>query len=196
MHINNRLNLVSTLNRADGSIAYIHAVPLPFEVVEENCVLLGNLFSNFMGLVGTIGAPRVAGMMLRKRISSDRAAGIIPADGPTVVDAIQRTSTFIYSDKGEWKTIPLTVALTQELLSPEEFRDVEGELVFFMVASAIQRANLIPITVGKSLAMYSAQLTSSSITEWKNSLPTSSSEKSTPNQQEQPAQPDQSFIPS
>jgi hypothetical protein len=40
-------------------------------VVEEHCLLLGNLFTNFISQVGGLGAARVAAMMLVK--SSARA---------------------------------------------------------------------------------------------------------------------------
>ncbi|HAF4711160.1 TPA: hypothetical protein G8O14_005187, partial [Salmonella enterica] len=43
--IDRKLNFVSTITRDDGSLVYLHIVPFPYEVVEENCVLLGNLFN-------------------------------------------------------------------------------------------------------------------------------------------------------
>jgi hypothetical protein len=65
MKIDKKLNLVSNITRGDGSIVYLHVTPFPYEVVEEYCVLLGNLFTNFIAQVGPLGSARVA-MMLRK----------------------------------------------------------------------------------------------------------------------------------
>lgn len=172
--INEKLNLVSTLVTPDG-VAYVHASPLPYEVVEENCVLLGSLFSNFLGLVGTIGAPRVAAMMLRQRLARENPE----ATGPTLLDAMMRTATYIWLTDEGWKTLPLSVALKQGVLPVELWRDVEGELVFFIVNSAIQRANLLKATLKSVLAMYTAQLTSSTATEFRASLPILTTEETT-----------------
>lgn len=68
MKIDKKLNLVSNITRSDGSIVYLHVTPFPYEVVEEYCVLLGNLFTNFIAQVGPLGSARVAAMMLRKRL--------------------------------------------------------------------------------------------------------------------------------
>lgn len=70
MKIDRKLNFVSTITREDGSLVYLHVVPFPYEVVQENCVLLGNMFHNFFTSVGTTAAPRVAAMMLEKHPES------------------------------------------------------------------------------------------------------------------------------
>ncbi|EFV3361975.1 hypothetical protein HRB15_002228 [Salmonella enterica] len=98
--IDRKLNFVSTITRDDGSLVYLHVVPFPYEVVEENCVLLGNLFNNFFSLVGSVGAPRVAAMMLRKIIKARQEAGDLQPGTPNIVDEIQRLTTVIWNDNG------------------------------------------------------------------------------------------------
>lgn len=193
MKIDRKLNFVSTIAREDGSLVYLHVVPFPYEVVEENCVLLGNLFNNFFTMVGNVGAPRVAAMMLRKTIRSRQDAGEILAGMPTIVDDIQRLTTVVWRDKGVWRTAALDVAFKQDLISEDEYRELEGEIVFFMVSSAIQKANLIAPTVGKSLEMYSGQLVSLNATAFRDSLPTLKTDVDTPIPE---AQPEPSHIPS
>ena len=39
MKIDRKLNFVSTITREDGSLVYLHVVPFPYEVVQENCVV-------------------------------------------------------------------------------------------------------------------------------------------------------------
>lgn len=173
MKIDKKLNFVSTITRDDGSTVYLHAVPFPYEIVEQNCVLLGNLFNNFFSLVGSVGAPRVAAMMLRNAIKVRQETGEIPSGVPTIVDDIQRLITVIWKDNGVWKPTSLDVALRQEIITEDEYREIEGEIVFFMVSSAIQKANLIAPTVGSALKMYSGQLVSLGATAYLDSLPTS-----------------------
>lgn len=62
-----------------------------------------------------------------------------------------------------------------------------------MVSSAIQKANLIAPTVGTVIKMYDGQLTSSSVTAFRDSLLTSKPDTDTPTQN---AQPEASYIPS
>lgn len=191
MKIDKKLNLVTNITREDGSIVYLHVTPFPYEVVEEHCVLLGNLFTNFVTQVGPLGSARVAAMMLRSRLKKAQAEGF--PDGPNIVDEIQRLTVVIHNVGGQWKTTPLEVAFNQGIIDPDEYREVEGEVVFFMVSSAIQKANLIAPTVGTVIKMYDGQLTSSSVTAFRDSLQTSKPVTDTPTQN---APPETSFIPS
>nr|WP_085841943.1 hypothetical protein [Klebsiella quasipneumoniae] len=200
MKIDKKLNLVTSVTREDGSIVYLHVTPFPYEVVEEHCVLLGNLFTNFITQVGPLGSARVAAMMLKKRLKQEQEARL--EDGKslselpkslTLVDEIQRLTVVIHNVGGQWKTTPLEVAFNQGIIDPDEYREVEGEVVFFMVSSAIQKANLIAPTVGTVIKMYDGQLTSSSVTAFRDSLQTSKPVTDTPTQN---APPETSFIPS
>lgn len=200
MKIDKKLNLVTNITREDGSIVYLHVTPFPYEVVEEYCVLLGNLFTNFITQVGPLGSARVAAMMLKKRLKQEQEAlledGKSLSDLPkslTLVDEIQRLTVVIHNVGGQWKTTPLEVAFNQGIIDPDEYREVEGEVVFFMVSSAIQKANLIAPTVGTVIKMYDGQLTSSSVTAFRDSLQTSKQVTDTPTQN---APPETSFIPS
>ncbi|MCF6704429.1 hypothetical protein [Raoultella ornithinolytica] len=191
MKIDKKLNLVTNITRDDGSIVYLHVTPFPYEVVEENCILLGNLFTKFISQVGGLGAARVAAMMLRQSMKAEVDSG--RQAGPTLVDDIQRLTVVIHNDGGQWKTVPLEVAFKQGIIDPDEYREVEGEVVFFMVSSAIQKASLLAPTVGTVIKMYDGQLTSSSVTEYRDSLQTS---KPVTDTQTQNVPPETSYIPS
>ncbi|WCF42136.1 hypothetical protein [Enterobacter roggenkampii] len=194
MKIDKKLNLVTNITREDGSIVYLHVTPFPYEVVEEHCLLLGNLFTNFISQVGGLGAARVAAMMLRKKLKREQE---LNADngphGPNIVDEIQRLTSVVWNDGGTWKTASFDAAMKQGIISPDEYREVEGEVVFFMVSSAIQKAHLIAPTVGSVIGMFGGQLVSSSVTAFRDSLLTSNPPTDT---QTQNAQPETSYIPS
>lgn len=195
MKIDKKLNLVSSITRENGDVVYLHVTPLPYEVVEENCLLLGNLFTHFISQVGGLGAARVAAMMLRKKLKQEQDArndaGLAP--GPNIADDIRRMTAVVYCDAGAWKTIPLDTAMKQEIVTADEYREVEGEVVFFMVSSAIQKPQLIAPTVGTVIGMYGGQLTSSGVTAFRDSLLTSNQDIDTQNQH---ARQETSFIPS
>lgn len=192
--IDKKLNLVTNITREDGSIVYLHVTPFPYEVVEEHCLLLGNLFTNFISQVGGLGAARVAAMMLRKKLQREQELrGEDNQQAPTIVDEIQRLTSVVWNDGGTWKTTSFDAAMKQGIISPDEYREVEGEVVFFMVSSAIQKAHLIAPTVGSVIGMFGGQLVSLSVTAFRDSLQTSNppTDTQTPN-----AQPETSHIPS
>lgn len=198
--IDKKLNLVTNITREDGSIVYLHVTPFPYEVVEEHCLLLGNLFTNFISQVGGLGAARVAAMMLRKKLQREQELrdeanqqAQQAQQVPTIVDEIQRLTSVVWNDGGTWKTASFDVAMKQGIISPDEYREVEGEVVFFMVSSAIQKAHLIAPTVGSVIGMFGGQLVSSSVTAFRDSLLTSNPPTDT---QTQNAQPETSYIPS
>lgn len=192
--IDKKLNLVTNITREDGSIVYLHVTPFPYEVVEEHCLLLGNLFTNFISQVGGLGAARVAAMMLRKKLKREQELNADNGQhGPNIVDEIQRLTSVVWNDGGTWKTTSFDAAMKQGIISPDEYREVEGEVVFFMVSSAIQKPELIKPTVGSVLGMFGGQLTLSTATEWRGSLLTSKTDTDTPNQT---APQETSFIPS
>ncbi|MCM7722281.1 hypothetical protein [Enterobacter roggenkampii] len=200
MKIDKKLNLVTNITREDGSIVYLHVTPFPYEVVEEHCLLLGNLFTNFISQVGGLGAARVAAMMLRKKLQREqelREEANQQAQqaqrAPTIVDEIQRLTSVVWNDGGNWKTASFEVAMKQGIISPDEYREVEGEVVFFMVSSAIQKTQLIAPTVGSVIGMFGGQLESLSVTAFRDSLLTSNPPTDT---QTQNAQPETSYIPS
>ncbi|MEY7870571.1 hypothetical protein [Enterobacter roggenkampii] len=200
MKIDKKLNLVTNITREDGSIVYLHVTPLPYEVVEEHCLLLGNLFTNFISQVGGLGAARVAAMMLRKKLQREQELreeanqqAQQAQQAPTIVDEIQRLTSVVWNDGGTWKTASFDAAMKQGIISPDEYREVEGEVVFFMVSSAIQKAHLIAPTVGSVIGMFGGQLVSSSVTAFRDSLQTSNPPTDT---QTPSAQPETSYIPS
>ena len=172
--IDKKLNLVTNITREDGSIVYLHVTPFPYEVVEEHCLLLGNLFTNFISQVGGLGSARVAAMMLRKKLKREQELmDEANQQAPNIVDEIQRLTSVVWNDGGTWKTTSFDAAMKQGIISPEEYREVEGEVVFFMVSSAIQKAHLIAPTVGSVIGMFGGQLVSLSVTAFRDSLQTS-----------------------
>ena len=173
MKIDQSLNLVSTVER-DGFPLYVYVTPFPYEVIEQYYGILGQTFSRFYQDIGQIGSPRVAGMMLREAAKSAMPEGFT---GTTVMDEIHRLARVVVFVDGRWQQLPLGQALDKGVIDKEEWRDVEGEVCFFIVSCAMQKRNLIKGLVGSVLGMYGAQLTSSNITAFLASLPTLSKEE-------------------
>lgn len=168
MKIDQSLNLVSIVEREVNPL-YVYVTPFPYETIENHYPILARAFSQFYQDVGQVGAPRVAAMILRSLIKASRAPG---DDSPTLVDEIGRMTQVVAWDGRTWRQYPLDAALQRSVITLEEWRDIEGEVCFFIVGSAMQKRSLIPSLVGGVLSMYSAQLTSSTCMEFLASLPT------------------------
>lgn len=173
MKIDQSLNLVSTVER-DLFPLYVYVTPFPHEVIEQYYGILGQTFSRFYQDIGQLGSTRVAGMMLREAARAAMPEGFT---GTTVIDEIDRFTSVLAFVNGKWQRYPLAQALEKKIIDVEEWRDVEGEVCFFIVNCAMQKRHLIPSLVGKVLAMYGAQLTPLSSTAFLASLPTSKPEE-------------------
>jgi hypothetical protein len=115
-----------------------------------------------------------------------------PPQTLTIVDEIQRLTVVVYSDGGSGRPRRLRWHSSRGLLTLTNTARLRRS-GFFMVSSAIQKANLIAPTVGTVIKMYDGQLTSSSVTAFRDSLQTSKPDTDT---QTQNAQPETSYIPS
>lgn len=189
MKVDQALNLVSTVSR-DTFPVYVYVTPLPYEVIEEHHAVLGSVFTQFYQTVGGLGAVRVAAMMLRKALREFQ-------DGvPTLVDEIARFTNVMSWNGKKWQTTPLELALNSGVITNDEWREVEGEVVFFIVGSAIQKRELIPAMVGNMLSAYGAQLTPLGCTAYSASLPTSKTEETPAEDAAIPSVTETQYIPS
>jgi len=167
MKIDQALNLVTTIDQEDSIYPiYVYVTPFPYEVVEQYHEMLGATLTKMYQMIGDLGAVRTAGMMLRKAEKM-----FFPEyEGPGFFDEIMRLTQVAVMQDGVWKKTPLESALKNGLISTEEWRDVEGEVSFFIVSSAIQKRKLMKPLTGRALAPFGAQLTPSNFTAFLGSL--------------------------
>jgi hypothetical protein len=172
MKINKKLNLVMGLDDGDGGTFHVYSVPIAREVFERYYLPLSRVFTEIMTLNLLVIGPTVAYNMLR-----DVAMDLGTWDGETgvqngLVNEIRRlTSIFMPTESG-WQQVPLEVVISQEKIDDDDLALILGSLVFFTAVSYIpaksERVNLM----NGAAAMWGTLTTSSSITEYANSLPT------------------------
>ena len=86
---------------------------------------------------------------------------------------MRRTAHFICPAPDGWQRLVLDDAVRRNLLSEEELSEIEGILIFFMVASAMHRGQQRTEQLTGMARVWQARLSASSCTEFIASLPTS-----------------------
>lgn len=173
VEIDRKLNLVVPVDRGDIKL-FVHAAPLSASVFEAYYMVISEAFTVIYSKgLSVYAAPRIAALVLR---DIARASGAW--EGPEGVEnglvaEMHRLSNVLMPVDGKgWQTMPYADAVARQMLSKEEQGEVEGAIVFFMVASAMHRRAELTAALG-AMSLWAARLTSLNATEYAASLRTS-----------------------
>lgn len=170
MHINQKMNLVVPLYRGDEIYAYVHSTPLSREAFEANYLLISKTFTAIHDEgFGVISGPRIAHLILRNIAET---GGVLPKYQALMAEIRRLSNVLLETDRG-WEQIPYDEAVRKGLLDEEDYSEVEGAIVFFTVASAMYRRLVLRAVLEGAAQIWTAQLTSSDITDFGSSLSTS-----------------------
>lgn len=192
MRIDRKLNLIFPMAREDGSVLYAFSAPMRKETFETYALVIAKTFERIHAenIVNRSG-PRVSAMILKEVAkSTTRINTTIQKDGPTdwwdgddgvekgLLGEWRRLTTILAPNgAGGWDTVMYDIALRRDLMSEEEQSEVEGAIAFFMVVSAMHRKTMRIPLLAQSGAMWGWSITYSDITEFRNSLTTSTKEE-------------------
>ena len=176
MEINAKLNLVVPLFRGDNPYAFVHSMPLSRDTFEANYLLISKTFKSIHdeGL-GVIAGPRVAHLLLREIAARNEMTDAYTA----LMNEIRRLSNVVIGSRDGWEVVPYHEAVTKKLLDDEDYSEVEGAIVFFIVASAMYRRLVLGTVLEGATGIWSAQTSSLNVTAFASSLPTSTKAAST-----------------
>lgn len=186
MKINRQQNLVIEVDGDNGVITF-HSSPIDRLTFKKYHLVLSKTFAQIYqeGLTSIAGV-RVAAMVL-ETVSKElpRGMGGNWFDGPDgvqngLMNEIKRLTTVMIQDAGQWKSFPVHIALAQGLITEDDWYEAEGEIVFFILASAMHSRTDLPGILMGMTALWGGLITSSNATEYANSLQTSTVEKNTP----------------
>ena len=182
MRINRKLNLVIPVDTDIGTV-YVHSTPISREVFEKYFLVISKTFATIyrQGLE-VVAGPRVAGIML-KRVATD--LGIWEGDEGVelgLVAEMRRLTNVLIPNaekKGGWDLMGLQDAIDRDILDDDEVSEVEGAVTFFMCASSMHRKTELPAILAGMTSLWDALTTSSSCTEYRDFLATSTEAKPT-----------------
>jgi hypothetical protein len=178
--INRQLNLVIPIIREDETTVYIHSTPIRAETFEFYHMVLAKTWSGFIqnGL-DPRSAPSVAALVLKETSkATPRIGGVswwdgndgVGGDAGLLAEVIRLSNAIVPSKDNGWSSIPLQMAIDQNLITSEEKSEVMNLVSFFTVASSMPpRVDREKIVRGMA-AMYELLTTYSNSTEFANSL--------------------------
>lgn len=171
MKIARNMNFVLPVETEMGK-GYVHATPISKEVYREHFYILSKTFSAiFSEGLGVVAGPRVAYLMLEKISQNEKVWDGETGVKNTLLNEIIRLSNLVYPVEGNgWDTVPLDVAIEREVIDPDE---ALGELVFFTCVSSINKPHQAKEVMDQVAGLWGSAISSSTLTEWIASLPTS-----------------------
>lgn len=173
MRIDNKLNLVLEIPDDRGTL-YVHSTPISIDVFNQFYMVLSRTFSTIYSKGLHLTAPRIAHLVL-KQIAEDE--GQLEAVNNGLMNEIIRLTNVLIPGEAGYVSATLSDCLSRKIITAEEFEEIKGMLVFFIVASSVAKKDLISPTMTQLCDLWGGQLTSYNSTEFRGSLQTSIEEK-------------------
>lgn len=174
--LNRKLNVVLPPFVTDKGLVHVYSSPISLPVFREHYRMLGRTFTEVQRLgYGPITGPSLAGYVFRDEA---KAYGD-EAHSEMLINEVKRLSFVVYpNDTKGWANMPFVEAVKRNILTEEQGDEAENFLVYFTCASWI-RLPSEAIAMDSLRTLWKAQIISSTVMEFMNSLPTSMPEDST-----------------
>ena len=173
--LNRKLNIVIDLDADNGKI-YVHSTPISREVFEDNFLVVSRAFNAvYTNGLGPVTGPRVAALLLKQEAQT---MNVWERTQQSLMAEIYRLTNVIAAGDNGWETMPFDVAKKRGILTPDSAAEVENCIVYFTCASSIHLRAEMAVALDGLRTLWNAQTTSSNVTEFMRSLPTSIVEES------------------
>lgn len=173
MRIDKALNLVVPVETEAGT-AYIHSVPLSREVFERYFLVISKTFAELYAQgLNFLAGPRVAALLLKKVAQElDVWEGEGGVQNGLMAEIRRLSNVMVPTDAG-WQAVMLDDAVRRGALTAEDMQEAEGVLVFFICISAMHKRAEVGQFLTGMCELWGTQICSSSFTEYRDSLQTS-----------------------
>ncbi len=170
MKISKDLRLVIPVETEQGH-AYVHAQAVSREVYERYCPVVLRAFTQIMKHAGDItGAPKVAATYIRRAaeqmgIKDDVESGLMAE--------ITRLANVAVLGASGWEMVSLDDVHKKGMIDDDDWSEVENTLAFFTLGFFMVKKIERELILTEVAGIWGGRITSSSFTEFKDSLPTS-----------------------
>lgn len=173
MKIDNKLNLVLEIQNDTGTI-YVHHATISVDIFNQFYMVISRTFSLIYSKGLHLTAPRIAHLVL-KQVAEDE--GTLEAVNNGLMNEIIRLSNVITPSDNGYVSMTLAGALSRKIITSEEFEEIKGMLIFFIVVSSVAKKELILPTMTQLTELWGGRLTSYNSTEYKDFLQRSIEER-------------------
>jgi hypothetical protein len=174
--LDRKLNIVLDVETEAGTI-HVHSVPISREVFEDNFLVISRAFTAvYTNGLGPVTGPRVAALLLKQEAQTLNAW---ERTQQSLMAEIYRLTNVIAPGENGWETMPFDIAKKRGILNPDTAAEVENCIVYFTCASSIHLRAEMAVALDGLRTLWGAQTTSSNVTEFMRSLPTSTPEENT-----------------
>lgn len=178
IRVDEKLNLVISVADDDGQTAfYVYSAPISREVFEANFRSLSLTYAEITAREAnylSVGI-RCASLTLKDVAASEAARKGRQGDGgaAALLAEIKRLTTILAPSPGGWETLPVPDAIRAQVLTDEEWSEVESAIVFFTGAYWLAPSRRRKEVVTALCSMLGWQATSLLPLEFAAGLPTS-----------------------
>jgi hypothetical protein len=173
--LNRKLNVVLPPFTTDKGLVYIYSSPITLPVFREHYRMLGRTFTEIQRLgYGPITGPSLAGYVFKDEAKAHNDE----AHSEMLLHEVKRLSYVVYPGATGWANMPFVEAVKRSILTEEQGDEAENFLVYFTCASWIKLPSEA-IAMESLHILWQAQITSWTVMEFMNSLPTSTQEENT-----------------
>lgn len=171
--LNKKLNIAIPIETESSGKIWAHSVPISYEVFDSNWLLLTKTLSNlYSNGIGPAMAPRIAARMLKdtaKEIDEKNDISI------NLMQEIYRLTNILMpnANGSGWRTMPFIEVKNRKMIDDQSISEVENAIIYFIVASALHLRSELPMAYQGLKSIWNAQTTSLNVTEFGNSLMTS-----------------------
>lgn len=170
MKIDKKLNLVVPVESDEGN-AYFHSTPIQRETFQRYHFVMCAAFTRLLNAGMELTGAKVAAMTLEEVAKEmgkwDGAIGVEKG----LMNEIERlTNVVALSDEG-WGPMPVSDAIKRDLIDEDDWWEAKQRIVFFTLVCAMTRMAVRDDLLGIMNDSWQTQTTSSSCTEFIDSLP-------------------------
>jgi hypothetical protein len=202
LRIDEQLNIILPLDRANGTVVWVHAAPISREVFQKYWLVLSKAFAGIYGEgLGSVAAPRIAALMLRRvseAMEVNREGTINEWNAPDGVQQglmpeirrMANVAAMASNGAGRgWQLFTLEHAIAHHMIDEEDLDEVDGLLVFFTLVWRLHLRKDRRTVVDGGVRLWGASTTLQSLSAFAASLPTSTETASTGEKPPAPSSP-------
>jgi hypothetical protein len=173
MKINRSLNLVIPVTD-DDSVLYVHSTPIGREVFERYYLIISKVFAAIYSEgLNVVAGPRVAYLVLKELAKKGGPAAEQDVQNGLIAEIRRLTNVCVMNPTGGWEVVPFQSVIDRQMLDDDTIAEVESAIVFFIVNSALHKRGVLTTMLEMMVDLFGWRLTSSNVTEYLSSLPTS-----------------------